>query len=227
MSFDVEAVLREHADEGYRAFSARIIPTVDPERMIGVRMPDLRKTAARMARDPEAASLFMDALPHAWYEEDCLHGILISRLRDFDQAVRELNRFLPFVDNWAVCDLISPRAFGRAPSEALLGHAYRWMDAGATYTTRFGIGVLMREFLGDRFEFSQLERAAALPAGDYYVDMMVAWYVATALGKRWDDALPVIERRLLPAGTHGKAIQKAIESRVIPKERKELLRSLR
>lgn len=215
------------ADEGYRRFQCGLLPTVDAARVIGVRMPDLRRVARRLAREePEVARGLLGMLPHETYEEDLLHTVLVNDLRDFEECVAALDAFLPHVDNWAVCDALSPRSFKARPA-GLSEHAERWMASEHVYARRFGVGVFMRFYLDEGFDAAQLRRVCSIEAKDYYVSMMVAWYVATALAKQWEEALVALEGRWLDAQTHRRAIQKAVESRRIPPERKARLRTLR
>lgn len=212
-------------EENYRAFTASLIPTIDAARIIGVRTPALRALAARRAGSDEAAD-FLRALPHDYFEENQLHAFLVSRERDFAAALALTEQFLPYVDNWATCDQFSPAAFAGRP-EALLPAVGRWLCSERTYTARFGVGMLMRYFLGERFDPAHPAAVAALTGEDYYLRTMVAWYFATGLAKQYDAFLPYLEEGRLPAWTHNKAIQKAIESRRVPDERKNRLRSLR
>ena len=212
-------------DEEYGAFQRRLIPTLDPARIIGVRVPQLRKLAKEL-RGGEEAEAFLRALPHESLEADILHALLISSIADADACVQALDAFLPFVDNWATCDLISPRAFKAHPPR-LIGDIRRWMASGRTYTVRFGIGMLLKFYLGDAFDEAYLRQVADVRSEEYYVKMMVAWFFATALDRQYEAALPYIAQRRLPTWTHNKAIQKAIESRRIGQERKDELRALR
>ena len=217
--------LFELRDEKYQAFNAKLVPTIDPSLVIGVRTPELRKFARELAGTEDAAE-FMAALPHKYLDENNLHGALIDRIRDYDACVAALDTFLPHVDNWATCDLTAPKALGRQP-EKLRTQIEKWMASEHVYTIRYGVGMLLRHFLDARFEPSDLERVAALRSEEYYVNMMVAWYFATALAKQYDAAIPYIEERRLPEWTHNKAIQKSIESYRITAEQKEYLRSLK
>lgn len=224
---DVIKRLRELADADYASFMAKLVPNVDPSTIVGVRMPALRTFARSFADDPAAAS-FMGSLPHAFYEENVLHAILLASVGDYDDTVAALDAFLPYVDNWAVCDAIAPRCFGdSAVAEDLKERALCWVASEAPYTARFGIGVLMRHFLKEGFDPAHFDAVCAVESEDYYVNMMRAWYFATALDARWDEALRIVEERRLDPWTHRKAIQKAVESRRIPDERKALLRTLR
>ena len=226
---DVEARVRsrlfEMQDLKYRDFSAKLTPTVDPQRVIGVRTPDLRKYAAELSKTEDAAA-FMATLPHFYQEENNLHGFLIKRIADYDACIAALDTFLPYVDNWATCDLISPKRLKRNLPR-LIGEIRRWMASERTYTIRFGVEMLMSFYLDDAFDPAYPEMVAALRSEEYYVNMMIAWYFATALAKQWDAALSFIENRRLEKWTHNKAIQKALESDRIPGERKAYLRTLK
>lgn len=212
-------------DTGYRDFTAKLIPNVDKDRIIGVRTPALRSLAKRLSGTAEAAA-FLSALPHAYYEENNLHAFLLAGIRDFDQAVASVDAFLPYVDNWATCDGLRPKVFARHKA-ALLPHIQRWLDAPHPYTVRFGLEMLLCHYLGDAFDPRYLTWAAEITHEDYYVRMMVAWFFAEALAKQYDAALSYLENGLLPAWTHNKAIQKAVESFRVPDARKAYLRTLR
>ena len=222
---EIVSRLRHRADEGYRAFHMRLVPNVEPTRILGVRVPEVRALARSLAGTPEAEA-FLRELPHEYYEENNLHAFLLERERDYGALIEALNRFLPFVDNWATCDSLSPALFKKHPA-GLPEQALQWMQSDQTYTVRFGIGVLMRYYLDDGFRPEYAERVAAVRSEEYYVRMMVAWYFATALAAREDEALPYLTGRRLDPWTHRKAIQKAIESNRISPERKQFLRTLR
>ncbi len=215
-------------DEAYKAFQCPLMPTVDPNTVIGVRTPVLRRMAKDLRRTAGGEAL-MNSLPHIYFEENQLHAFLIESIPSFDEALTAVDALLPFVDNWATCDQLSPKAFkGRFP--ALLPHIRRWMAAPAPYTCRFGLGMLMRYGLNREFDPVFLAEAAAPAVTErehYYVRMMVAWFFATALAYQYEATLPYIEERRLPLWIHNKTIQKACESYRIPAERKVLLRSLR
>lgn len=212
-------------DPEYRLFQSRLMPTVDPARVIGVRIPDLRKLSRELAGTEQAAA-FVRQLPHDYYEENNLHGFLIASLRDYGETVAALESFLPHVDNWATCDLLHPRAFDKRP-EALPDQLFRWLQSDRTYTVRFAMGMLMSLYLDEAFRPEYADWVAGVKSEEYYVNMMAAWYFATALAKRWDDAFPYLTDHRLPVWTHNKAIQKAIESRRISPEQKQILRSLK
>ena len=212
-------------DADYQAFQRRLMPTVPPEAVIGVRTPALRELAKALSGTPEAEA-FLAELPHRYYEENNLHGFLLCHIRDFGVCLAEVERFLPYVDNWATCDTLSPKAFARRP-EALLEPIRRWLASEHVYTCRFGIGCLMRWFLDERFEPEYPEAVAAIRSEEYYVNMMIAWYFATALAKQYNAALPFLEQRRLDPWVHNKTIQKAFESFRVPQERKTYLKTLK
>jgi len=212
-------------DLGYRDFQCRLMPTVDSAAVIGVRKPDLRKLAQEFAREP-AAEQFLGELPHRYYEENNLHGCLIASCGNYRQTVELLDQFLPYIDNWATCDMISPKVFKKHLPE-LLPEVRRWMNASAVYTIRFGIGMLMSFYLDEAFEAGYLEWVAALRSEQYYVNMMIAWFFATALAKQYEAALPYLEQQRLSAWTHNMTIRKATESYRITEEQKIYLKSLR
>ena len=212
-------------DPEYRLFQSKLMPTVDPARVIGVRTPDLRKLSRELAGTEQAAA-FVRQLPHDYYEENNLHGFLIASLRDYGETVAALEAFLPHVDNWATCDLLHPRAFDKRP-EALPDQLFRWLQSDRTYTVRFAMGMLMSLYLDEAFRPEYADWVARVKSEEYYVNMMAAWYFATALAKRWDDVFPYLTDHRLPVWTHNKAIQKAIESRRISPEQKQILRSLK
>lgn len=221
----IRAALFSLQDAEYRSLNAKIIPNIDPSHIIGVRAPALRGLAKDYRNTPDA-EVFLSSLPHYYVEENHLHAALIDALRDYDALIAALDTFLPHVDNWAVCDSMRPALFKKHPAQ-LPEDIRRWMDSDHLYTVRFGIGMLMAHYLDGHFRPEYAEWVSAVPSGEYYLDMMVAWYFATALAKQYDTALPFLTDERLPLRTHNKTIQKAIESYRIPPERKELLRSLR
>ena len=222
---DIQRMLFALRDPAYQAFQSKLMPTVDPALVIGVRMPALRKLAKELAGTPAAESFLRD-LPHRYYEENNLHGLLISSIRDYGAAVAALEAFLPHVDNWATCDLLCPRAFAKRPP-ALPEQLRRWAEDARPYTVRFALGMLLRFYLDEGFDPAYLDLAAGIRREEYYVRMMAAWYFATALAKQYDAALPYLTEGRLDRWTHNKTIQKAVESCRIPPERKEALRALR
>lgn len=212
-------------DKPYRDFQSKLIPGIDPETVIGVRTPELKKLAKALAKTEEAAA-FLNELPHRYFDENQLHAFLISELKDYDGVLSELKRFLPHVDNWATCDQLSPKIF-KKHTDKLIDSITEWMASGETYPIRFGIGMLMRWYLDEHFKPEYLQRVAAVRSEAYYVNMMVAWYFATALAKQYEATIPVIESNTLPVWTHNKAIQKARESYRVPEERKAYLLTLK
>ena len=212
-------------DTDYREFQVKLIPTVDPEKVIGVRTPQLRKFAKELSRDPDAER-FLEDLPHEYFDENQLHAFLISELKDFDSCILKTERFLPQIDNWATCDQLSPKVFAKHNSE-LLPYIGKWLASEHTYTVRFAVGALMKYFLGEDFKSEYADRVAAIVSDEYYINMMRAWYFATALAKNYDDILPYIEQKRLDIWTHNKTIQKAAESFRVTDEHKQYLRSLK
>ncbi len=213
------------ADPAYRDFHASLIPNVPKEHILGVRTPVLRRFASEFSHRPEAYA-FLRRLPHTYYEENNLHAFLIERMSDYACALRETTAFLPYIDNWATCDMFSPRVFKKR-ADALLPEICAWLVSTHTYTVRFGLNMLMRYYLEERFKEEYLALAAAVPTEEYYLHMMVAWFFATALTKQYEKTLPFFLENRLDVKTHNKAIQKARESRCIPEERKAFLKSLK
>jgi 3-methyladenine DNA glycosylase AlkD len=217
--------LFEMKDDVYRDFSASLMPTVDKERVIGVRTPNLRKYAKDI-KGSEKATLFLQELPHCYYEENNLHAFLIEQIKDFDECIKALDKFLPFVDNWATCDCMTPKVLKTQPQK-LLKKAQEWMTSDKTYVVRYGIGIMMKYFLGDNFDEKYLSIVANVKSDEYYIKMMIAWYFATALAKHYDVAIKYFTSPVLEPWTHNKAIQKAVESFRISKEQKEYLKTLK
>ena len=213
------------ADEKNAAFVAKLIPTVAPERILGARTPALRQLAKELKGSEEAAA-FLEELPHRYLEENHLHGFLIEQIRDYKACMAQLERFLPYIDNWATCDSLSPKVFKKHRPE-LLERIRDWLGSEQPYTVRFGLKMLMDHFLDGDFDPAYPGWAADLHRDHYYVNMMRAWYFATALTKQYEAALPFLEQGRLDLWTHNKAIQKAIESYRVPPERKEVLKTLR
>ena len=213
-------------DEEYKAFNSKLIPTVDPASVIGVRTPALRALAKKLSSDGQRVSVFLNSLPHKYFEENQIHAFIISGMKDFDDCINALNAFLPYVDNWATCDQMSPKVFKKHLKE-LKAQIYKWMGSDKTYTVRFGIGMLMEHYLDESFDISYPETVSKIRSEEYYVNMMIAWYFATALAKQYAAVLPFIEGKKLNTWTHNKTIQKAIESYRITPEQKEYLRTLK
>ena len=214
---NVQERLFELQDLKYRSFHRKLVPTVDEDYIIGVRMPLLRQLAKEIEPAP-----FLCELPHRYYEENQLHAIVLSGIKDYDMCLREVERFLPYVDNWATCDGLRPRCFAKHTGDVLT-HVQRWMASEHEYTVRFGIGVLEAFYLDKAFQPEQLQWVAAIRREEYYIRMMQAWYFATALAKQWDATLPVIA--MLPDWVRRKSIQKACESFRVPQAHKDYLKS--
>lgn len=212
-------------DVSYADFQANLVPNIPRELFIGVRVPAVRKLAKRLAKEAEAA-IFLRDLPHKYYDENILHGIMISEIKDYDTCIAAVDAFLPYVDNWAVCDIMSPKIFKKNQT-ALLEKIKEWSVSGKTYTCRFGIEMLMSHFLDDNFKPEYLEIPASVHSEEYYVRMMIAWFFATALAKQWDTTIKYVEDHRLNTWTHNKTIQKARESNRITPTQKEYLKSLK
>ncbi len=215
-------------DEKYAAFSAKLIPTVPPERFIGVRSPQLRALAKELYKNSNNQAIkqsdILDELPHRYHEENMLHAYLLCEEKKYAILVDETERFLPYIDNWVVCDSLTPRLFARHKEE-LLPKIREWMASKHEYTVRFGIGMLMRHYLDDDFQPEHLRWVAAIEREEYYIKMMQAWYFATALAKQWDATLPMLDA--LEGRVRGKSIQKALESFRVSDDHKTILRKLR
>ena len=221
----ITKLLFELRDEKYAQFQAKLTPSVDPKLFIGVRVPEVRKLAKTLKDNPEVEK-YLKELPHKYYDENMLHGLLISEIKDFDMAIEETNRFLPYVDNWAVCDIMSPKVF-KKHKEELIKYIKKWTKSKQTYTIRFGIEMLMSHYLDEDFKEEYLDIVAKVKSKEYYVNMMIAWYFATALAKKWDSTISYIEENKLDKWVHNKTIQKAIESYRITDKQKDYLRTLK
>ena len=221
----IEQTLKQMADPEYKAFHQKLMPTVDTEKVLGVRVPDLRKFAKEINKS-DVKDEFLKILPHKYYEEDNLHAFLIEMIKDYDTVIKELNRFLPFVDNWATCDMMSPKIFKKHKKE-LLEEIEKWLNSGETYTIRYGIKCLMQQYLDDDFDVSHAQSVADVKSDEYYVNMMRAWYFATALSKQYDVVVKFLENRSLDKWTHNKTISKAVESYCVKPENKNYLKTLK
>ncbi len=217
--------LLELKDEKYADFQGKLTPTVPREKIIGVRVPLARSLAKKYA-GTEEAQRFIEDLPHDYYDENMLHGLLISDIKDYDLCIREVDRFLPYVDNWAVCDIMSPKVFKKHKKE-LLEKIYEWSGSDEIYKCRFGIVMLMRYFLDEDFKPEYLEIPAGINSDEYYIQMAIAWFFATALAKQWDDTIVYFENNVLSTWVHNKSIQKACESYRVTPEQKQYLRTLK
>ena len=212
-------------DEDYKAFQEKLIPSVDPDSVIGVRTPALRRLACEFAKTEECPD-FMSDLPHDYYEENCLHGFLIEKLSDFEQTINELNRFLPYVDNWATCDMTSPKVFSKN-KERLLPVIEKWISSEHVYMVRFGIVMLMKHYLDEAFSPFHLQMVANIRSDEYYIEMAQAWYFAEALVKQYETTLPYLKNKSLSLFVHNKTISKACDSFRLDSSKKLFLKSLR
>lgn len=227
---EIRKQLLELQDLKYRDFNTKLIPTVDPETVIGVRTPVLRNLAKELARSSanwqaEIEPFFTD-LPHKYFEENNLHGFLIEKIKDYNEAMDKLEKFLPYVDNWATCDITSPKVFKKHLSE-LYKKILVWIKSDNTYTVRYSIGMLMSYYLDDNFEPGMLKLVADVESEEYYINMMRAWYFATAFAKQREAALQYFENKRMDKWTHNKAIQKCVESYRVSDEDKQYLRTLK
>ena len=222
---DIQKRLFELQDKDYALFQSRLVPDIDSELIIGVRVPALRKFAKELKKKHGCAD-FLKELPHKYYDANLLHGILISEMKDYIGCIERLNEFLPYIDNWAVCDTLSPKVF-KKNKDMLLEEICTWSKSKKTYTCRFGIGMLMSHFLDEDFNKEYLKLPAGIKSKEYYVNMMLAWFFATALAKQWESTLPLFEEEKLDVWVHNKAIQKAKESYRIDADKKAYLSSLK
>ena len=221
----IQEKLFEYQDLGYREFNSKLIPNIDKETMIGVRIPDIRKIEKSLSTEEKGE--FLLKLPHKYFEENMLHGIIISNMKDYNKVITNLEKFLPYVDNWAVCDSISPKIF-KKNREKVITNVLSWIKSNHTYVSRFGIGMIMQLYLeNEYFKKSYLDIIAEIKTEDYYINMMRAWTFQVALVKQWKEAIVYIEKGLLDEFTHNKTISKSCDSYKIEKEKKEYLKTLR
>ena len=224
---NIQAKLFELQDPGYKEFHAKLMPTINPDVIIGVRTPALRKLAKELLKtEPDAVEAFMAELPHTYYEENNFHAFLLEGIKDYDECIKALGVFLPYVDNWATCDCMAPKILGKYPGR-VLSQISIWLNSDHTYTVRYAIGLLMRYYLDEQFEEKYLDMVANVQSEEYYINMMRAWYFATALAKQYEATLPWLEEKRLDVWTHNKTIQKAVESYRITKEQKVYLKTLK
>ena len=219
---NIEKRLFEMQDLKYRDFHSKLMPTINKDFIIGVRIPALRKFAKELKNETD----FLNSLPHRYYEENNLHAFLIEQIKDFKTALSKTNEFLPYIDNWATCDSFLPKVFKDNKKE-LLPHIFKWLNSSHTYTVRYAIGLLLKLFLDDDFKKEYLETVSKIKSDEYYINMMISWYFATALSKQYNETTPYITEKRLPKWIHNKAIRKAIESYRISNETKNYLKSLK
>lgn len=212
-------------DKAYRDFHSKLMPNIDKEKIIGVRIPHARKYACSMADNPDI-ELFLNSLPHYYYDENNIHAFIIERIKDYDECINAVEKFLPYIDNWATCDSIKPKVF-KKNKEKLIKSVEQWLKSDKPYTIRFGSNMLMTYFLDEDFSKEHIEWLANVDSEEYYVQMGIAWYLATALAKQYDDTVAYIENKKFPVWIHNKAIQKARESYRVLEERKDYLKSLK
>lgn len=222
---EIQKMLWEYQDVAYRDFHSRLMPNIKKETVIGIRVPVLRKLAKQLNQEKDI-EVFLEALPHTYYEENNLHAFLIAEMSDYENCLQALDKFLPYIDNWATCDMLSPKVFQKHLPE-LEKKIPEWLSADETYTKRFGISMLMKWFLDENFSEKYLDWVIDTVSEEYYVNMMRAWYFATALAKQYPSALARIEKGALDVWTHNKAIQKAVESKRITKEQKAVLKKFK
>lgn len=222
---EIEKLLFKLQDKKYKDFQSKLLPNIDNDSIIGVRVPDIRKLSKELSGSRDAIEFLQD-LPHKFYDENILHGVIISDIRVYEECINELEIFLPYIDNWAVCDIISSKVF-KYNKDALLVKIYEWIYSEHIYISRFGIKMLMTHFLDEDFEVKFLKIPIDIHTDEYYLKMMIAWFYATALAKQWDDAIIILENRVLDKWIHNKTIQKARESLRITKIQKEYLKTLK
>lgn len=218
-------ILLSHKDKDYASFQAKLTPNIDSSKFIGVRVPEVRKIAKQLENDPNVVT-FLSELPHEYYDENMLHGCLIMQMKDYDSCINEVEKFLPYVDNWAVCDIMSPKCF-KKNKDKLLIKIKQWCKSKETYTIRFGIEMLMSHYLDEDFKEEYLDIVTPIKSNEYYVNMMIAWFFATALAKQWDSSIKIIEDKILSPWVQNKAIQKANESYRVTAEQKEYLKEFK
>lgn len=224
----IETILFYNADEKFKAFTSSLMPTVDRTSVVGVRMPQLRKIANDIVKEftSEEINNYLNDLPHKYYEENLLHAMIVSECKDYDEAIVLADKFLPYIDNWAVCDTFKVKVFERNKT-SLWQHIEKWLTSDKTYTVRFAIVNAMRYFLDDDFSIERYEKVVGVKSDEYYVNMAIAWYISVALVKQYDVAIKTIEQKTLDRWAHNKSIQKAIESYRISDEKKKYLKSLK
>ena len=225
---EIKDYLLKNQDLQYKKFHSSLMPTINPQSIIGIKVPVLRNYTKELLKKYATQSFipFFKDLPHQYYEENNIHAFLIEKINNYDECLFQLEQFLPYIDNWATCDMLNPKVFSKN-KDKLLNKINEWIKSSHTYTIRFGIGMLMRYFLDKDFNSSYLELVYSIKSEEYYVNMMKAWFFATALTKQYDATLPIIQNKKLDTWTHNKAIQKAIESFRVPAEHKQYLKTLK
>ena len=222
---DIQNYLFKLQDKKYRNFQVKLFPTIDDDTMIGVRTPELKKYAKKLLKE-NSYKPFLEELPHKYFDENQLHAFIVSEIKDYTECIDYLNKFLPYIDNWATCDQCNPKVFN-SNIDKLLKEIKGWIKSKNIYTIRFGISMLMKYYLNDNFKTDYLEMVSKIKSSEYYVNMMRAWFFATALAKQYDATIPFLEKRKLDLWTHNKTIQKARESFRISSKQKEYLNKLK
>ena len=222
---EIQDLLFAKQDIKYRDFQAPLFPNIDKQRMVGVRTPDLKKLAKELFGS-ETANKFIETLPHRYFDENQLHAFIISLVKDYETCLKEVDRFLPYIDNWGTCDQLSPKVFAKHKDELIIP-IKKWLKNKHTYTIRFAIGMLMQHYLDESFKEEYMKMVASIKSEEYYVNMMIAWYFATALAKQWNSSIKYIEDKCLDPWVHNKTIQKAVESYRINDDQKTYLKSLK
>ena len=222
---EIQELLFAKQDTNYRDFQAPLFPSIGKEKMIGVRTPELKKLAKELY-GKEVATKFIETLPHQYFDENQLHAFLISSIKDYQTCLKEVEKFLPYIDNWGTCDQLSPKVFAKHKEELIIS-IKKWLKSKHTYTVRFAIGMLMQHYLDESFKEEYLEMVANIKSEEYYINMMIAWYFATALAKQWDSSIKYIKEKKLSPWVNNKTIQKAVESYRINDEQKVFLRNLK
>lgn len=222
---EIQDLLFAKQDIKYRDFQAPLFPNIDKQRMIGVRTPDLKKLAKELFGS-EMANKFIETLPHRYFDENQLHAFIISLIKDYETCLKEVDRFLPYIDNWGTCDQLSPKVFAKHKDELIIP-IKKWLKNKHTYTIRFAIGMLMQHYLDESFREEYMKLVASIKSEEYYINMMIAWYFATALAKQWNSSIKYIEDKCLDPWVHNKTIQKAVESYRINDDQKTYLKSLK
>ena len=222
---EIQELLFTKQDIKYRDFQAPLFPSIDKEKMVGVRTPELKKLAKELFGS-DAANKFIETLPHEYFDENQLHAFLISLIKDYDTCLIEVDRFLPYIDNWGTCDQLSPKVFAKHKNE-LITDIKRWIKSKHVYTVRFAIGMLLSLYLDESFQEEYLELVSKVKSEEYYINMMIAWYFATALAKQYDATIKYIEDKCLDPWVHNKTIQKSVESYRISDNQKAYLKSLK
>ena len=221
---NIQNYLLSQKDEKYRDFTLPLIPNVDKDSFIGVRLPIIKKYAKQI--DNKSKEEFLDSLPHKYHEENLLHAFILSNIKDYDEFIKQVDKFLPYVSNWSISDTICNKYLNKH-KDKLIVEIYKWLKSDELYRVRYAVKCLMNYYLGEDFKEEHIDAVSKVKLDDYYVQMMIAWYLATGLAKNYNDFIKAIENKKFTPFIHNKAIQKAIESYRVSDEHKEYLRSLK